>query len=218
MGGFNDWVDILADSKDARAYGQKMNRAETASMWQSLSFGANYKSAYCMAVCPAGEDVIGPFLKNRKKYLEDVVKPLQNKSETVYVVAGSDAEEHVARRFPHKKTKRVHNGLGPASARGFLRGLLTAFQPNRAGGLNAIYHFTFTGEEEHEATVVICNKTLDVKEGHHGCADLQLIADSRTWVKFLKKEENLLWAILRCRIRIKGNPRLLLAFGKCFPS
>jgi hypothetical protein len=31
-------------------------------MWQSLTYGANYKSAYCIAVCPAGEDVIGPYL------------------------------------------------------------------------------------------------------------------------------------------------------------
>jgi len=55
-------------------------------MWQSLSFGANYKAAYCMAVCPAGDDVIGPFLKDRKGFLEGVVQPLQKKSETVYVV------------------------------------------------------------------------------------------------------------------------------------
>jgi hypothetical protein len=26
------------------------------------------------------------------------------------------------------------------------------------------------------------------------------------------------WALLRRRIRIKGSPRLLLAFGRCFPS
>ena len=29
---------------------------------------------------------------------------------------------------------------------------------------------------------------------------------------------NLLWALLRRKIRIKGSPRLLVAFGKCFPS
>ena len=27
------------------------------------------------------------------------------------MVSGSDAEDYVARRFPHKKTKRVSNGL-----------------------------------------------------------------------------------------------------------
>jgi hypothetical protein len=41
----------------------------------------------------------------------DLVRPLQNKPETVYVVPKSDAEEFGARRFPHKKTKLVSNGL-----------------------------------------------------------------------------------------------------------
>jgi hypothetical protein len=43
-------------------------------------------------------------------------------------------------------------------------------------------------------------------------------ADSQTWLGFLAKERSLLWALLRRRIRIWGSPRLLLAFGKCFPS
>jgi hypothetical protein len=46
-----------------------------------------------MAVCPEGEDVIAPFLTNRKEYLENVLKPFQNKPETDYGVSKSDAEE-----------------------------------------------------------------------------------------------------------------------------
>src|SRR5438552_6501524 len=53
MGGFNDWVEKIADSKSADDYRKRVSGAETVSMWQSLSFGANYKAAYCMAVCPA---------------------------------------------------------------------------------------------------------------------------------------------------------------------
>ena len=89
-------------------------------MWQSLSFGANYKAAYCLAVCPAGEDVIGPFLTDRSGYLQEVVRPLQEKEETVYVVPGSDAEAYVARRFPHKRIKRVGSGLRTRTVPGFL--------------------------------------------------------------------------------------------------
>ena len=219
MGGFNDWVETIAASGSVRAYREKVSGAETVSMWQSLSFGANYKAAYCMAVCPAGEDVIAPFLTDRKRFLEDVVQPLQNKPETIYVVPNSDPEEYVARRYPHKKTKRVSNGLaGQGSIRGFLRGLPFVFQRGRSEGLNATYHFTFTGQEELRATVVIQNKTLQVSEGHAGAANLRLIADSQTWLGFLRKEVNLVRALLRRKIRIKGSPRLLLAFGRCFPS
>ncbi|HWU39591.1 MAG TPA: hypothetical protein VN203_18230, partial [Candidatus Acidoferrum sp.] len=107
MGGFTDWVEQVADSNNARDYRTKVTDPESASMWQSLSFGANYKAAYCLAVCPAGEEVIGPYLTDKPTHVQTIVRPLQEKEETVYVVAGSDAETHVARRFPKKKTKRV---------------------------------------------------------------------------------------------------------------
>ena len=218
MGGFTNWVEQVADSKNARQYRRKVSDAESASMWQSLSFGANYKAAYCMAVCPAGEDVIAPFLTERKQYLDDVVRPLQRKAETVYVIPGSDAEAYVSRRFPHKRAKKVSGSLRPTSIERFLDGLLLVFQRDQAAGLDATYHFTFTGEEEREATVVIRDKTLQVDEGHVGKADLRVTADARTWLGFLRKEQNLVWALVTRRIRMKGSPRLLLAFGKCFPS
>ena len=170
------------------------------------------------AVCPAGEDVIGPFLTDKATFLKDTVRPLTEKEETVYVIAGSDAEEYAPRRFPKKKIKRVGSGIRAPSIDGFLFGLKLTFQPGKAAGLNAVYHFTFTGKEAKEATVTIRDGTLQVQDGHQGEADLRVTADSETWLGFLAKERSLLWALLRRRIRIKGSPKLLVAFGKCFPS
>jgi Fe-S-cluster-containing hydrogenase component 2 len=218
LGGFTNWVEQIADSKDALDYRKRVADNESASMWQSLSFGANYKAAYCLGVCPAGEDVIGPFLTDKARHLQEVVRPLQEKEETIYVVGGSDAEEHVARRFPNKKVKRVGNGLRARTIQRFLAGLRLTFQPGKAAKLNAVYHFTFTGKEEKQATVTIREGSLQVQDGHQGEADLRVTADSETWLGFLAKERNLIWALLRRRIRIKGSPRLLVAFGKCFPS
>ncbi len=218
MGGFTDWVETVAESRDARDYRRRVSAAESASLWQSLSFGANYKSAYCVAVCPAGDDVIAPFLQDRAEFLTEVVKPLQNKVETIYVLPDSDAERYVAKRFPTKKTKRVGNGLRPQTIRSFLVGLPPAFQRNRSDGLDATYHFTFTGEEQASATVVIHEKTVHVRDGHHGIADLHVTADSRTWLRFLSKEASIVWALIRRKIRLRGSPRLLQAFGRCFPS
>lgn len=219
MGGFTDWVSKIADSTDAGDYRRQVSDPESASMWQSLSYGANYKAAYCMAVCPAGDDVIGPFLTDRKRYLQDVVQPLQKKREAVYVIPGSDAEEHVARRFPNKHTKRVGNGLNRIrSIQAFLNGLPLVFQRNRSKGLNVIYHFTFTGHEEHRATIIIRDRSLQVFERHIDQANLHVIADSRVWLGFVAKERSLLWALLRRKIRIKGSPKWLVAFAKCFPS
>jgi ferredoxin len=219
IGGFTHWVEQVVDSKNALDYRRRVTDAESASMWQSLSFGANYKSAYCMAVCPAGDDVIAPFLTDRPQYLKDVVRPLQEKEETVYVVPNSDAEEYAARRFPNKHLKQVGNGLNRVrSIQSFLSGMPFTFQRNQSKGLDATYHFSFTGAEERRATVTIRDLKLEVIEGHVGKADIVVTADSRTWLGFLAKERNLVWALMRRKIRIKGSPRLLLAFGKCFPS
>ena len=218
MSGFTDWAEAIAESKNARDYRQKVSAAESASMWQSLSFKANYKAAYCIAACPAGEDVIAPFLTNRKGFVKEVVKPLQDKPETIYVVPGSDAETYVARRFPHKTVKQVSSGIRPQSIQGFLFGLPLLFQRDRSQGLNAIYHFTFIGSESRRATVTIQNKTVRVQEGHIGKANLSVTADSKSWLGFLAKEQNLIWALLRHKIRISGSLKLLQAFGKCFPS
>ncbi|WP_455244609.1 SCP2 sterol-binding domain-containing protein [Petrachloros mirabilis] len=216
MGGFTEWVERVADSPNAKAYRRKVNDAESASMWQSLSYGANYKAAYCLAVCPAGKDVIGPFTTSRKAFTADVVKPLQSKEEPVYVIRGSDAEQHVTKRFPHKQVQHVGNSLRPQSIKNFLDGLPILFQRNQSAELCATYQFTFTGKESRQATVVIKNKTLAVHDGHVGTPDLRITADSNTWIKFLAKDQALPWALLRRKIRLRGSPLLLFKFGKCF--
>jgi ferredoxin-NADP reductase/Fe-S-cluster-containing hydrogenase component 2 len=218
LGGFSDWIEQVADARDALDYRRRISEPETASMWQSLSHGANYKSAYCMAVCPAGEDVIGPYLVDRQRHLREVVRPLQERAEPVYVVPGSDAEEVARRKFRNKTMKPVGNGLRPRSIAGLLNFMPYVFQPNQSRGLDAVFHFTFTGAEPRAATITIRNRTLEVVDGLVGRADVTVTADAKTWLGFLAKEKNLVLAVMRRRIRLKGNPRLLLAFGKCFPS
>lgn len=218
MTGFGDWVDSLADSKNALDYRRKVGDSETLSMWQSLTGGANYKAAYCMAVCPAGEDVIAPFLENRKGFLEQTVKPLQQKLETLYVVAGTDAEAYAIKRYPHKTLKRVKNGLRLQSVAVFASNMRHVFQRDQSAGLNARYHFSFTGSEENRLTVVIADQQISVEQGHQGQPDLEVSADSQTWIKVLAGERSMVSALLTRRVRLKGPLRLLVAFGKCFPA
>lgn len=218
MGGFADWVEHIADSPNGHAYRKRVTAGETASMWQSLAFGPNYKAAYCIAVCPAGEDVIGPYLDDKRGHLDRVVKPLQQKQETIYAVPGSDAEENVLKRFPHKQLRRVRGSLLPQSIPAFLEGMPHVFQRGKSAGLNATYHFRFTGAEPAEATIRIAEGKVHVEPGLTGACDLRVTADSKTWLGFLAKERNLVWALLTGRIRLWGNPVLLAKFGQCFPS
>src|SRR6202012_4813024 len=108
-----------------------------------------YKAAYCIAVCPAGEEVITPFLENRKEFLSEVLRPLQDKEETIYVMPDTGADCYVMRLYPHNKTRRVKNGRHPNSIQGFLRVLPLGFQRGKSEGVDAVYHFTFTGKEKH---------------------------------------------------------------------
>ena len=218
MTGFGDWVETLADAGSAKNYRKQVEDKETVSMWQSLGFGPNYKAAYCVAVCPAGEDVISPFLESRKSFVSDVVKPLQKKEEVVYAMKGSDASDYAKKRFPHKEVKHVSSGLRAVSAASFLRFLPILFQPGQSEGLRARYHFDFVGEETLQATAVIAEGAITVEKGLVGEPDLRMRADSETWIAFLRKDVGLARAVLTRKIRLSGDPRLLLAFARCFPS
>jgi len=218
LGGFSDWIEQVADAHDAIDYRRRISDAETASMWQSLSHGANYKSAYCMAVCPAGEDVIGPYLRDKQRHLREVVKPLQERAEPVFVVPGSDAEAIARRKFKNKTVKPVGSGLRPRTIAGLLNFMPYVFQPNQSRGLEATFHFSFTGAERRDVTIRIQNRELQISEGLVGQGDLHVTADAKTWLAFLAKEKSLIAALATRKLRLKGNPKLLLAFGKCFPT
>lgn len=218
LGGFTDWAEQVADSRDAFEYRERVSDTESMSMWQSLAFQPNYNAAYCLAVCPAGEDVIGPYLKDKQRHMEEVVRPLQERPEPLYVMEGTDAADIARRRFKNKTVKPISNGIRARSIDTLLTFMPVYFQPNRSKALDAIFHFVFTGADPREATITVSKRTIEVKDGLIGEADIHVTADSKTWLDFLAAEKGLPLALLRRKIRIKGDPRLLLAFGKCFPS
>ncbi len=140
------------------------------------------------------------------------------KKEVLYVIPGSDAEAYATQRYPHKPIKYVGNSLRPQTIQGFLTDLPLVFQREKSKGLDAVYHFNFIGQETEEATIIIQNQTLTLVKGLQGEANLHLIADSQTWLKFLAKERNLLWALFIRKIQIKGSLKFFHAFVRCFPN
>ena len=218
MGGFNDWVETVADSRNGLDYRRRVKESETVSRWQSLSFGPNYKAAYCMAVCPAGDDVIGLYKESKKDYTAEVLRPLQEKVEPLYVIPGSDAEAHARKRFPHKELRRVRGSLRPQNLGALIQGMQHTFQREASAGLNARYHFTFVGKEASEVTVEIRDKTLSVQSGLQGDADLHVKADGEVWLRFLRRETSIVKELLLRSVRVKGPIKLLQAFGRCFPN
>ena len=217
MTGFGDFVEEIAESKDRHDLRERVSISESASMWQSLAYQPNYKAAYCIAVCPAGEDVMAPFLEDRAGYLADVVKPLTSKSEPIYVVAGSDAEAHVKKRFPHKPTKVVRSSLRASSAPAFFRSLPLVFQRGPARGWRATFHFELSGEEPVVATVRIDDGALEVEDGLVGEADVSIRAPGQVWLDIVTKKRSPVFAVLTGRLRVRGERSLLDRFAACFP-
>jgi epoxyqueuosine reductase QueG len=106
MVGFQKWIEAIISSKDFADYRSRFNDSETAFLWQSLMFRISYRCGYCVAVCPAGEEVKPFYLQNKEAYIQQVLKPLRDKVEPVYVVSGSKAES-AAKRNPQKQIKGV---------------------------------------------------------------------------------------------------------------
>jgi hypothetical protein len=65
--------------------------------------------------------------------------------------------------------------------------------------------------------VTIRHQSVEVQNGLHGRCDLRVTADSRVWLRLLRREAGILWLLLTLRVRLRGDPRLLAAFGKCLP-
>jgi len=104
--GFQNMVEAMVTSHDMAEYRSHFDDRETAFMWQSLMFRMSYRCSYCMAVCPAGEEVKPVYLENKKDHVERVLKPLRDRKERVYVTAGSKAEART-KLNPNKEVRIV---------------------------------------------------------------------------------------------------------------
>jgi ferredoxin len=217
LGNFAQWVEKVAESTDAKDYRSRVPRTETLNVWQSLSFKPGYKAAYCISACPAGEDVIGPFLESRDAHFADVVQPLIDKDEFVYVIPDTDAEDTVTRRFPHKKVQHVTSGRHTGSLQAYMFSLSLGFQRGRARGLELVTHLSFTGANSLDATVVIKGRHLEVVPGRHvGEAGLRITADSQAWLRVLNRDLELAEAI-GAELITASDEKLLAAYLRCFP-
>ena len=218
MGGFEDWIENIVDAKDSKEFRKKSSDSENVSRWQSLSYGPQYKAAYCISVCPAGEDLVSVYRNDRKEWVENILKPLSNKKEPIYVGKDTYAEEY-AQKNPNKEVKVIRNIFRPNSINGFLTGVRVAFEQKHARGVNMNVHFESNGNETSQATIIIAGEVIDVKEGHVGEADLAVTADSETWLKIVNKEttpDEDMQAITSGKVKVKGDLKLLKQFQKCF--
>lgn len=217
MTGFSDFVEDVVESRDKHEFRDKVPLNEVVTTWQSLAYGPSYKAAYCIAVCPAGEDVLGGYVDRKAAHLTEVVRPLMDATETVYVVPGSDAEAHVKKRFPHKRVRAIRSSLRPSNAQGFIRSMPLIFQKGASRGWRAVFHFDLLGDAPVKATVTIDDGKLDVQDGLVGAPDVSVRTDGRLWLDIVTKRRSPVVAVLTRKLKIVGDRSLLDRFAKCFP-
>ena len=217
-GGFTSFIENVVKARSVLDFRRRVTDQEAVLMWQALAMGTSYQCTNCMAVCPSGDERLGEYVEDAKAYRTAVAERLMARKETIYVVRGSDADEYVRKKFPHKRLKYVSNGVRPGSCQAFLDNIHIMFQREQSKGLSATYHFTFTGEEQVQGTVRIHDRRIESLPGHQGTPDVRVTADARTWLSIVRKERSTLIPMLTGRLKIEGSRALMKAFQRCFPA
>jgi len=101
----------IADRRSAAGYRENMTPQESLSMWQSLSFAANYKTAYCLAVCRRARMSSDRCSITARSFLMELYGRFRKRRKPSTYSPTPTPKRTLQRRFPHKRTKRVHNGL-----------------------------------------------------------------------------------------------------------
>lgn len=217
MGGFTDWVHEIVEAEDADDYDRRVTPGESVSMWQSLSFKPGYKAAYCLSVCPAGSDVLGPFVEDRIAFRKALVDPLLAKAETVFVLKGSDAEESVPARLPKKTIKLVDWNIPSDNPFSFLFGLTLTFQRRKARGLDATLALVVEDHGPLAATLRIKGQrvAVDFKAPEHPTATLALSWPVLQLV--FRKGLSVEGAVAAHGARVEGEIATVQAIRDCFP-
>jgi len=218
LGGFLDWTEQVADAKDKHDYRERVSEGEVVSMWQSLSFKPSYKAAYCVSVCPAGEDVISPYLEDRIGFSERYVKPLQQTEETIYVLPNSDAETLIPSRFPAKTTQQVRWNISANDIFSYLFNITLTFQRRKAGDLNATYHLRLTGDMPLDATITIVRRRIEIEFGLTGEADLTIETTPDIWMAAFEDGFSLENSMAAGEMKLDGPADLFHRLANCFPT
>lgn len=217
MGGFVDWVHQVVEAEDADDYDKRVTPGESVSMWQSLSFKPGYKAAYCLSVCPAGSDVLGPFIEDRVEYRKRILDPLLAKPETVYVLKGSDAEESIPQRLKSKEVKLVDYNISSDDPFSFLFGLTLTFQRRKSRGLDATLALVIEDKGPLPATIRVHASRVEVEFKAPEKADAELRLTWATLGKIFRDGVTVEEAVARHGATLTGDAATAQAIRRCFP-
>ena len=90
------------------------------------------------------------------------------------------------------------------------------FQPQLAGGLEAVIQINVKGGEKFEGYLVISDGGCSYREGVHENPDVTVFADSSVWMDILNGKYTTQKAFMIGQLKVRGNFVLLTKFDQLF--
>jgi putative sterol carrier protein len=91
-----------------------------------------------------------------------------------------------------------------------------AFLPDKAGDMDAVIQFNFSGEEASDWIVNIKDKACTVAEGIHESPTMTFAADSQDYKDIVTGKTNAMNAFMQGKVKLQGNLNLAMKFTEIF--
>ena len=94
--------------------------------------------------------------------------------------------------------------------------ILTAFQPDKAKGVDTIVQFIFTGAQASNWYVVVKDQKCESVEGLHPDPKMTMTVDSEDYIKIANGELDATMAFMKGKLKVSGDMGVALGMGKYF--
>lgn len=92
----------------------------------------------------------------------------------------------------------------------------TAFQPDKAAGVDTVVQFKFTGSQASDWYVVIKDQKCESTEGLHPNPKMTMTVDSDDYIKISTGELDATMAFMKGKVKVSGDMGVALGMGKYF--
>ncbi|MCC6499429.1 MAG: SCP2 sterol-binding domain-containing protein [Anaerolineales bacterium] len=92
----------------------------------------------------------------------------------------------------------------------------TAFQPDKAAGVDTVVQFRFTGAQASDWYVVIKDQKCESTEGLHPQPKMTMTVDSEDYIKISTGELDATMAFMKGKVKVSGDMGIALGMGKYF--
>ena len=104
----------------------------------------------------------------------------------------------------------------PNTVKEVMTGMPTAFQAAKAGGVNAVLQFNFTGAEPGNWTVKVADGKCEVTEGTSDSPTVTINSPSDVWLKISRRELDGATAFMSGQFTFTGDMGVLMQMGSWF--